>query len=127
MAIRIVTKKVLIRNKPYRKIISIDMLPKEDLPDEYTRQGPCIWNEVRYEHGLGLKTGASGQRLFPEFPYTPLPNQMIRWELKAPIAEQTFQDLLKFIRTCGNRLMHINRELRSRYPDFDGREETIVI
>lgn len=129
MPMRIHTRKITINGEPYRIIDRIDMLCKEDLPNEYLKQGPCCWKHVptvpvlsdSYDVGPAYgkkeikvlyKSGSEvGKRALT---------------IEHPMNEARFQVWVKFFRTCGDRLHKINKERRT-VPGFDGRKEVVTI
>lgn len=123
MSIKIHTKKITQYGRPYRVIEHVEMLSKKDLPEAYTKCGPCCWVHDNSE----------------AFPVGPVPYETVQKKIfyknynnlgiqattyYKPIPEEQFQELVQFLRKCGKRLRNINTHV---CPGFDGRQEVITI
>ncbi len=113
--IRIESEKCLVRGKPHRRIIFINMLKSDQLPDIYKDKGPCVYmTNSLFNKTITYKTSGSTINELKTF--------------KHPIPEDEFNTWINLFRISGERLMSINKSLRENHPEHFRREiETIVI
>jgi hypothetical protein len=123
MPIKIHTKKITQQGRPYRVIERVEMLSKKDLPEAYTKCGPCCWSLHPYD---AFPVGPiSHDNLQKKIFYKDYNNPGVQaTTYTEPIPEERFQALIKFLRKCGKRLHDINSRV---IPGFDGSREVITI
>lgn len=106
-AIKIETEKIVVKGEKHRKILSIEALGKEDLPEKYLDDAPAVWKN---EKSLSMR---------------------VKWGLCAltqnnTYPEEYFQEAKELIAQAGERLGEVNRQLRKENFGWEG-EETFYI
>lgn len=91
--IKIETEKVIVDDKKFRRILRIEMLIAQQLPKEYISNAPYV---VLFNGCVVAKERNS------ETSYYML-------SIGALIPEEHYQQALKLIKLCGNRLQEINK------------------
>jgi hypothetical protein len=126
MSIEIKTKKYIHNGEPYRKIISMKLLHKEQLPKEYIENGPCIYAVPRPGHSSkAYKDWSSFTEFFVCFKSNKVSQASF---LEREMHEERFQKFLEFVKLSGNRLRKINMKNKHKYPEHvKGELEMIVI
>ena len=93
--IKIITEKVMVGSKKFRRITSIKMLKEKELPIEYLNKPPCVF--LNSAGIIAIRTNA--QPLFSLF------------TIDLPITEDFFQAFLIHLHKCGDRLQRINKQI----------------
>jgi hypothetical protein len=108
--IKIVTEKTIIlgRRGPCRKIVSVTMLTKDELPVEYLSGDKYVYLSSGGPQQVVSAPSHKGRRV----------GEIIR--------EEDFQSFLQHVRECGEVLRQINHERRELAKSWQGKETFIV-
>lgn len=121
MVIKIETEKVLKDGKQYRKILNITgVFERDELPKEYLKSAPNIYYS---RHILVVRTTMSEIKSGICFSYYVKINGADKMIIDEMYPESTFQEMVKYITMCGNRLHKINKEKKNSWKG----KETIEI
>lgn len=93
--IKIETEKVIVNDKKFRRILRVEMLSAQQLPKEYIRNAPYV---------VLLNGDIVAKERNCETSY-------YMFSIGNLVLEEHYQQALKLIKLCGNRLQKINKRL----------------
>lgn len=116
MPIRIKTEKLIFKNEKYRRILNFDLLNKNNLPNEYMKNGtgPCCFEVIREYNNEPCTRWMMIWAIV-------LDGKGRRWNVGDKILESEFQEGLELIKAAGKRLGEIKKKL-----EFSGIEEFTI-
>ena len=115
MSVVIETEKCLSQHfpGPCRKIVRVEALHKNELPAEYLAASPHLYlsHNVKEHRWLTLLSGGNEFRII---------------SMEMVLQEDKFQELLRIVRACGDRLRQINQERKTLAEVWKGIETFVI-